>query len=303
MTLTPDSYAKFLYKFSQSVQMFDMGAEIFRDTPELLGTFMHILKDGEQFGIKYVEDIKNKWMFVYLDKNIVDLEKMIETTKDFVLDVPKLSDSLSESALQQAYYEFADMMDELFDRAYSLSMHRTMDNTRFKELLDYLPATVKDNMIPLEHLSENDLIEGLFSQTIVGDYSSGVGTVFSVYSGNIVTNTAAGFNVAFNRIRGKDLYASLIFNPQNSLKSWIDNVNKLGSVDKSEVIEAITKNNYIVTELKDGKVKAIDIRKPSEYARALKEGAALLDYHTHMHSVEVINTVHYNSKLSKIITK
>lgn len=300
-SLSPESYAKFLYKFSQGVQVFDMGAEIFQDASDMFSTFMRTVTDGAEHGIRYVEDIPNKRLIVYL-KGDIDLEHMAKITEDFVLDTPKLSGNIG-GPIQQAYYEYVDMMNEFFDGAYSLSMHRTMNNARFQELLDFLPEEVKTNMISLEHLDANNMIEGLFNQTIVGDYTSGVGSIFSVYSGNIVTNTAAGFNVAFNRMRGKDMYTTLIFNQEHSLKAWVEGVSRLGRVEQDEVVDAITKNNYVVAELKDGKVFPIDIRKPSEYKRALETSAALLDYHTYTRSVEVLNISYNSNKLSRIVTK
>lgn len=305
-SLSPESYAKFLYKFSQGVQVFDMGAEIFQGASNMFKTFMHTITDGAKHGIRYVEDIPNKRLIVYL-KGDIDLKHMAKITKDFVLDTPEFSFKINNvnmgGSIQQVYYEYMDMMNKVFEGSYSLSMHRTMNNARFQELLDFLPEEVKTNMISLEYLDANNMIEGLFNQTIVGDYASGVGSIFSVYSGNLVTNTAAGFNVAFNRMRGKDMYTTLIFNQEHSLKAWVEGVSRLGEVKQEEVVDAITKNNYVVAELKDGKVFPIDIRKPSEYKRALETSAALLDYHTYTRSIEVINISYNSNKLSRIITK
>jgi hypothetical protein len=302
MTLTPDNYAKFLYKYSQGVQILDMNAEVFKHKPGLINTFMHTLKDAEQYGIKLYEDNINDKIIIYLDKNYKDLASFDEWTKDFKLEPKSIEITADTSAIEKQFIQFSNKMDELFDGTYSISMQRTMNDDRYKELLGYLPEAIRNN-IPIDLYNAKELVDGAFNQTILGDYASGVGDIFTVYSGNIVTNVAAGFNTAFNRLRGKDMYASLLFNSHNQLKTWVESIERFGKVTHSDVVDAVDKNDYVVCNIVDNRVVTVDISTIASYQEAMKSGAVLLDYYSYNRAVEIINNNYIKFKPYRVINK
>jgi hypothetical protein len=263
---------------------------------------MASLKDAEQYGIKYVMDEDEDYLYVYLDKELANLEWFEKNTKHFKLP-EQTHDAIENTTIPHSFAELEKLLDAQTNNVYSVSMHRTMNMERYKELFEFLPADVSDNLIMKEYFNEKDLLD-TYSQSILGDYDSGVGKVFSMYSGNIVTNVAAGFNSVYNNLRGKELYKTLFFNSEYTLSSWVDAVSRFGKVTYYELSKAIDNKGMVVCNWSEDKgVYLVPIKTEAQYRKAIDTGAMLLDYQSYSRAVEVLNDNKINSKMLNTLNR
>ena len=306
LSLSPEDYVKFLYKYSQGVQIIDLGAKLFvegaDDMQKAVATFMDTLGESKQRGLSVMMDKTNQYLYVYLDGNKVDLSQLELASKDFSIQSVPLPEQTG-NAINDAYNQLANLLDAQTGGIYGVSMHRSMNGDRYDELFDFLPKEVSDNLITKDYLDNKDLLD-TYSQTILGDYNSGVGTVFSMYSSSLVTNVAAGFNSVYNHLRGKDMYKALFFNNEYKLKTWIDQVSRFGKVAHKDMLQALDAKSMVVCKWVEGKgVVKVPVDTVWQYTKALNDSAMLLDYHSYTRAVEILNDNRIHSKILNTINK
>lgn len=306
LNLNAEDYVKYLYKYAQGVQIIDLGAKIFVDgSPAIqksLRNFMDTLRVAKQYGLNVKMDDTRQYLYVYLDRDMVNFKQLEEMAKTFSIK-STTPPAPTNNAIGRYYNKLVSLLDEHTDGVYGISMHRTMNSDRYDELIDFLPDDISENLITKDYLDNKDLLD-TYSQTILGDYQSGVGTVFSMYSSSLVTNVAAGFNSVYNHLRGQDMYKSLLFNHEYKLKTWVDQVSRFGKVPHKDVVEAINNRSMVVCTWVEGEgVVKVPINTVWQYTKALNEGAVLLDYHSYTRAVEVLNDNRIHSKLLNSINK
>jgi hypothetical protein len=295
LSLNAQDYVKYLYKYAQGVQVVHLGSELFTsadmEMQQVLANFTKTLKEAEQYGLKSIVNKDTDELYIYLDKHLIDLDEMHKDAKHFKLE--RVANSLDpENPIVSRFKELTGTLDDYTDGAYNLSMHRTVTEQSYDDLVNYLPKEVKDNLISKYYLDEKDLIYGQFSHAIIGDYGYGAVKIFTTYSPNIVTNIAAGFNAVYKRMHGKDLYKTLFFNYEYRLSTWINHAEQFGSpADYRAVNRILDKQHMIVCKYDvDKGVVQVPINSAKQYKEALhNKDVMLFDYFTFTRAVEVLN--------------
>ena len=303
LNMNVDTYEQYLFKYSQGVQVFDTSSKVLRDKRflnSLLKRIEFLNSTGNKTSLRTAQH--GKYIVIYVDKSVVDdkyIEKLRRTVSGYTADngeyIPgitlhfrsgesdaiseELSESLKHNLFFRDYVWFQESMEHTHNVAYSMSTHRAMDVDKLKELYKNLPEEIVDKLLGADYWESANLVQSGLVHNVVGDYSSGLGDLFSTYSGNIVTNINSGFAKLYRQGVSKEAYVTLFTSPINSLKSRIDSFNFVFEthITAKEVHEAVEEMGYKVASFTGEEIKLFDVSTEKGLKEAVDNGAILID--------------------------
>lgn len=228
-----EDYERYLFKYSQGIQLIDTRATIFQNEvmASRLFEFVKKLKNAPDNTSIRVKEIPNSgYVAVYLDKDVMETKLEDETFRDsfkglrmhFELEEVAEDSELKNNLFLKEYLEVMREVEHTHNVAYSMSMHRAMNKEVFDELWDFLPVDLKTHLFDKNHwLAWNYLQNGL-NHTMIGDYNSGLGTVYRTYSGNVMSNVVSGISKLYRQAVSREAYVTFFTSPINSLKARVD---------------------------------------------------------------------------------
>lgn len=297
LNMDVNTYEKYLFKYSQGVQLFDTSSEVLRNeefVKDLLKRIEFLNSTNNKTSLRTAQS--GKYIVVYIDKNAVDtkyLEGLRRTATGYEVNgkyipavnmhfnaVPDfLKDSMKDNLFFKDYTKMQDEIEHTHNVAYSLSTHRAMNDKKLTELYGRLPKEFTDKLLGVDYWTSAGLVQGGLIHNVVGDYNSGLGDIFSTYSGNIITNINSGFSKLYKQGVSREAYVTLFTSPINSLKSRVDSVNTYlnTKLTAKEVHEAVEEMGYKVASFTGEEIKLFDVSTEKGFKEALDEGAILID--------------------------
>lgn len=306
LNLDAESYVKYLYKYSQGIQIMFTNATVFKEADanmqKLLHKFTTMLRDAHVYGLEYVEVPETGELIIYLNKEHINIDDLEKLTEDFTIHAPKLkvpeATVYSLPIIRDVYDKFVDEMDSVTGGAYNWSNLRTMHGSNYDELLEYLPDGVTSKLITKETLYDLGYLDNVFAHNMLGDYGSGTGTIFKYYSNNIITNVAAGFNAAFHNIHGKELYINLIMAPENKLQAKVLKMSRFGEISMHSIYNALKDSSLVIVRYDEQSgLKDIPLKSVEHLTELANDtDVAILDYLSYSRASEILKHKHGEPK-------
>lgn len=297
LNMDVETYEQYLFKYSQGIQLFDTSSKVLRNeefAKDLLKRIEFLNSVDNKTSLRTVQN--GKYIVVYVDKDAVDakyLERLRRTATGYEENgkyipainmhfnaVPEyLEGGLEENLFFKDYMRMQEEMERTHNVAYSLSTHRAMNDKKLKELYSNLPEEFANKLLDVDYWASAGLVQGGLVHNVVGDYSSGLGDLFTTYSGNLVTNINSGFSKLYKQGVSREAYVTLFTSPINSLKSRVEMVNSYlnTTLTAKEVHEAVVEMGYKVASFTGKEVKLFDVSTEKGFREALDEGAILID--------------------------
>lgn len=288
-------YEVYLYKHSQGIQLFDIKSNVFASEENmnaLLNRIEFLNSPANTTSLRAAVGNsldETRYYIIYIDKNVSEeyldaldkraFESRFATEFPDLRSLPEFAD-LDDNPLFEAYEKFVRSVDNTYDTAYSLSMQRAMNEHRFKELLNFLPDSIKNNILSLEYLKGKGLVQHGLNHSIVGDYASGLGSVFEIYSGNLLVNIHSGISKLYNQHQvPNSAYVQLFTSPTNSLKTRVDMVSSfIGKPLSHEEVRAALESQGCKAVSFDGKeLRVWDITSAKDLENAFNNNAVVMD--------------------------
>lgn len=292
LNMNAKDYSMFLYKYANGIQIFNMNANQFKNNPSQWAAFTLALKEAEAYGVRVLEDVKSKLLYVWIDKNFKDLNTLAEDTKKYI---PKIT----AYNVTSAYNDFMDMMNKYTDNAYSLSMQSALTTYQFNDLLNTLPKEVRDTMLDEDYLEIHGMFTGKLNSILVGDYNDGAYDLFSNYSVDPLSNIASGFNAVFKKVGNMNAYKVMLSTKYNTLRYSVN----LYKANHADVLKSIEINKLVPCRMIDGKLYKVDITNEKRFNKAIEDGTLLLDYMSYAKAAEVLNDGVIHSKIFQALNK
>lgn len=288
-------YETYLYKHSQGIQLFDIKSKVFASEENmnaLLSRIEFLNSPANTTSLRAALSNsldESGYYIIYIDKNVSeeyldDLDKRVLSTR-FAVEFPDLSalpefENLYDNPLLEAYKNFVRSVDNTYDTAYSLSMHRAMNEDRFEELLKFLPDLIKNNTLSLEYLTSKGLVQHGLNHSVVGDYASGLSSVFEIYSGNLIVNIHSGLSKLYKQHQmPTSAYVQLFTSPANSLKTRVDMVASLTGTPLShkEVHAALESQGCKAVSFDGKELKVWNIASAKDLEEAFNNNVVVMD--------------------------
>lgn len=295
-------YERYLYKYSQGIQVYDLNSTLLKDesfarllsdrirfiNSEANGTSLRTAQQGEFLIIYINKDVDkgyleelHKTMRGSEDANGVYTPGIVMHFEDVSLEkLPAgLAARLEDNEFFEQYLNYVQTMEHTHDLAYSVSMQRAMNDKRYKELLNFLSDDIKNNLLDMGYWESYGLLQSGLTHTMVGDYASGLGSVFKTYSSNLITNVNSGFSKMYRQNVSKEAYITLFTSPSYALKNSIDAFNGYfkSSVTPEELYSAIEENGYKVASFDGKSLNTYDVSTSEGLQVALNHNAILID--------------------------
>jgi hypothetical protein len=290
-----NTYEQYLFKYSQGVQFFDTSSKVLRSeefTQNFLDRIAFLSSEENKTSLRVAQ--YDKYIVVYIDKtsDAAHLKELKDIATGYEVDdkytpainmhfgsVDKYTEDLKDNPFFREYYWMQEEMERTHNVAYSMSTHRAMNYDKLEELYNNLPADLVDRLFSKDYWASTGLVQGGLIHNVVGDYNSGLGDLFTTYSGNIITNINSGFSKLYKQGVSREAYVTLFTSPVNSLKRRVDLINAhTGTrLTAKEVHEAVKSMGYKVASFTGEEIKLFDVSTEKGLKEALDGGAILID--------------------------
>ena len=302
-----EDYEKYLYRYSQGIQVFDTNSTLFKngvltkdflkriklinseDNKTSLRTYAvkgHVIVYIDKANTEYIESLRDSVIGHEVDGNYIPGINMHFDVLDVLKDLPDdVKTELGAIPYFRAYLKLQNAIEFTHNVSYSMSMHRTMNVDRFRELLEFLPEEVKSKTLDLDYWVSTGYLNGALSHTMVGDYSSGLGTVFKTYSGNLIVNINSGVNNLYKQSMSREGTITFFTSPANSLKARLDMYEQaMRLVDPyfkpltaAEIGNSIKEAGFKVASFDGSTLTPYDIVTEADLEKAISNKAVLMD--------------------------
>lgn len=285
-----EDYEKYLYKYSQGIQLFDVRAKVFKSehmSTALLDFMNRVRSTDNKTSIRVANIPNSHYVAVYVDKDLMSARMKNKDFKEsfkglrmhFELDDIPEDSSIRNNLFLNEYRDLVKETEHTYNVAYSMSMHRAMNDKVFDELWAYLPEDLKVKLYSKEHWAEMNYLQNGLNHTMVGDYNSGLGDVFTTYSGNILSNVVSGVSKLYKQSVSREAYVTFFTSPINSLKTRVDIVRELSgeALSPAEVSAALESQGYKAVSFDGKELRVWDTSTTKGLNDAYSHNAVVMD--------------------------